>query len=57
MTVAAVCRKCSAPVARGDGPGRPRSYCSVACRRSAERELRRLDRQIEAVEDRVYCAA
>lgn len=51
---AAVCRKCSAPVERGDGPGRPRVYCSVACRRSAEREIRRLDRQIEAAEDRLY---
>lgn len=45
------CIKCSAPL---DQPptGRPRVYCSVACRSSAAYEVRRLRRQLEALETR-----
>ena len=45
------CIKCSAPL---DQPptGRPRVYCSVACRSSGAYEIRRLRRQLEALETR-----
>jgi hypothetical protein len=45
----ATCRKCSAPVLDPD-VGRPRDYCSTACRRLVEFEIRRLTRQLEALE-------
>ncbi len=45
------CIKCSAPL---DQPptGRPRRYCSEACRSAAGYEIRRLRRQLEALEIR-----
>ena len=45
------CRKCGDPVEQTGGRGRPRSYCSVGCRRAAEREIRRADRAIQQMED------
>ena len=47
------CRKCGAELAGRDGPGRPSSYCSTACRRATEYELRRSQTAIEAVEKRI----
>src|SRR5262249_10487676 len=48
------CLKCSAPIQ--DPPtGRPRDYCSTACRRLSEFEIRRLTRQLETLEaERIY---
>jgi hypothetical protein len=43
------CLKCAAPLQRPE-VGRPPTYCSPACRRSAEFELRRLQRRIERLE-------
>lgn len=57
MSTLTRCRKCSAPLEGRTGkPGRPRSYCSVGCRRSAEREIRRADRAIEQMEERARWA-
>lgn len=43
------CATCGAelPAAKG-GPGRPPSYCGVACRRLAELQIRTLSRRIDA---------
>lgn len=46
------------PVCRGEiqptvGPGRPARYCSIACRRAAEFEIRRLDKLIGSHETRL----
>ncbi len=56
MPTLTTCRKCSAPIEATGKPGRPRSYCSVGCRRAAEREIRRLDRAIEQMEERARWA-
>jgi len=56
MSTLTRCRKCSAPIEGTGKPGRPRSYCSVGCRRAAEREIRRADRAIEAMEERARWA-
>lgn len=53
MTTSVACRKCGAAIEPADGPGRPKTFCSVGCRRAAEREIRRLDRALESVEDRL----
>ena len=48
------CIKCNSPITSDAKTGRPASYCSIACRRSAELEIRRLDRQIDELEkDRI----
>ena len=47
----AKCRKCGTPLPE-PSVGRPRTYCGVACRRAAEREIRRLDNSIAALEGR-----
>ena len=47
------CPKCEKPVPERDGPGRPRRYCSDGCRRSAEYELRRIQRALESVEEQI----
>jgi hypothetical protein len=44
------CVNCGNPLTGGEGPGRPDRYCSIACKRQAEHELRRLERHLEAVE-------
>lgn len=36
------CQKCGAPVKKPAKQGRPPKYCSNACRRSAEFEVRRI---------------
>jgi len=47
------CRKCPKQMPEHVGPGRPSSYCSPACRRSAEYELRRIQRALEGVEEQI----
>jgi hypothetical protein len=42
--------KCGRPLKAPSGAGRPPSYCSVACRRSAELEVRRLQKHLERLE-------
>lgn len=49
MTTTTACVICGTPRPRAT-TGRPPSYCSVACRRVAEFELRRLDRQLGDLE-------
>ena len=46
------CRVCGddLPEAAADPRGRPRNYCSKACRRAAEFEIRRVERQIGELE-------
>lgn len=44
------CLKCGAPLESGNGKGRPKAYCSTACRRSAEMEIRRCDQRLGALE-------
>jgi len=51
MTTTAKCRKCIADLPESS-IGRPRTYCAVGCRRAAEREVRRLDNTIAALEGR-----
>ncbi len=41
------CRKCGRDLPES---GRPRSYCSVGCRRAAEFEVRRLQKALESTE-------
>lgn len=43
------CVKCSRPLSKAPR-GRPPSYCGKGCRRSAEFEIRRLQRRIESLE-------
>jgi len=51
MTTTASCRKCGTSLPQ-PSIGRPRTYCGVGCRRAAEREVRRLDNSIAALEGR-----
>jgi hypothetical protein len=44
------CVKCGV-ILPPKGVGRPPRYCSTACRRTAEYELRRLQRHLERLED------
>jgi hypothetical protein len=44
------CRICSRDLQR-PRTGRPPAYCSVACRRSGEFEIRRLQRRLSTLED------
>lgn len=53
---ASTCRKCQAPIEATGKPGRPRSYCSVGCRRASEYEIRRADRAVESMEERARWA-
>ena len=47
------CRICGGPLEQADGPGRPKTYCGTACRRSAEMEIRRIDRRLADLEGRL----
>jgi len=51
MTTTASCRKCGKPLPE-PSIGRPRTFCGVGCRRAVEREVRRLDNSIAALEGR-----
>ena len=46
------CPKCGATLPTPAATGRPRRYCSTACRRLGEIERRRLTRILDALEDR-----
>jgi len=52
MTTATSCRKCGTHPLPEPSIGRPRTFCGVGCRRAAEREVRRLDNSIAALEGR-----
>lgn len=44
------CIKCKQPIKESKDTGRKRIYCSVACRRSAELEIRRINDRITGLE-------
>ncbi len=50
------CPKCGKPVPIHDGPGRPSVYCSATCRRLAELAIRRINKQMEKVEENASAA-
>lgn len=45
------CLKCGAAL-EGNRVGRPKAYCSTACRRAAEMEIRRLGAMLEKLEEK-----
>jgi hypothetical protein len=47
------CVKCGQSFETKATTGRPPSYCSTACRRSAEYELGRINRRLASLEDRL----
>lgn len=49
---AASCVKCGNPIEAVAAEGRPKKYCSVACRRSAEHEIRRVNTLLGKLEER-----
>lgn len=51
VEILAACAKCGAPLDKPSGAGRPRIYCSTACRRLAELAIRRLNRRLEHLEE------
>src|SRR5262245_37500217 len=53
MTTNPTCLKCGAILDRPSGPGRPARYCSDACKRLVEFELRRLDRRLASYYDQL----
>jgi hypothetical protein len=44
------CVKCKQPIEESKGTGRKKAYCSVACRRAAELEIRRINERITGLE-------
>ena len=46
------CPSCGRAIEAQVGPGRPRIYCSIACRRVGELRIRRLNGQLEGLEQR-----
>lgn len=51
------CLKCGRHMEGGDKTkGRPKSYCSIGCRRAAELEIRRLNTRIADLEDQAIRA-
>lgn len=48
-----LCAKCGGSLPEKPDAGRPASYCSTACRRSAEFEIRRQDRQLADLEKKM----
>jgi sugar-specific transcriptional regulator TrmB len=45
------CAKCGRELEELADTGRPKRYCGTPCRRAAEYELRRIQRQLEALEE------
>ena len=45
------CVKCGGALPPGKAAGRPRRYCSTACRRLAEYEVSRLQNRLSRLED------
>ncbi len=52
MNVRLTCAACKGPIEQA-ASGRPRKFCSEGCRRSADLEVRRLDRQLDIAESRL----
>lgn len=52
MMNASTCRVCGAGIEPKTTGGRPPTFCSVAFRRVAEFEIRRINRTLERLEDR-----
>jgi hypothetical protein len=52
MNVRLTCAACKRPIEQA-ATGRPRKFCSEGCRRSADLEVRRLDRQLDLAESRL----
>jgi hypothetical protein len=50
---ATACVKCGGPIAEAATTGRPKKYCSPACRRSAEHEIRRVNVLLGKLEEKV----
>lgn len=50
------CRECGADVPRAHVRGRPPVYCSKTCRRLAEFRIRRVNRQLDALETQLAYA-
>lgn len=48
-----VCIKCGQPLPGETTTGRPRVYCSTVCRRAAELEIKRINRRLETLEERL----
>lgn len=44
------CVKCKQPIEESKGTGRKKMYCSVACRRAAELEIKRINERITGLE-------
>lgn len=44
------CLKCDSDIPEREGAGRPRKFCGPACRKSATKEIRRLDARIARFE-------
>jgi hypothetical protein len=47
------CPICGGKLPESAGPGRPRKFCSPACSRAAELEIRRVNARLERLEDRL----
>lgn len=47
------CVKCGGQIADAATTGRPKKYCSTACRRSAEHEIRRVNVLLGKLEERL----
>ncbi len=45
--------RCGKSLEQPAGAGRPPTYCGTACRRAAEFEIRRLDKLLARLEDRL----
>ena len=45
------CLKCGKPLESSTGKGRPNTYCSTACRRTAEFEIRRINLRLIKLEE------
>lgn len=45
------CIKCGLEIKQEKATGRPKQYCSPACRRAAEYEIRRLDARLSGLEN------
>ena len=52
MSEKLTCRKCGTALKRPK-TGRPPVWCSTACRRSAEYEIKRVNRRLEALESQL----
>src|SRR5215218_7948151 len=55
MTDRGSCAKCSSPLSQ-PARGRPKRYCSTACRRAAEFELRRVQKALTTAENEAEAA-